>query len=461
MAISLAAAALGSAVIGGAATAYGASQQKKAANKALAANERASQQQLAAQQANFDRITGMNQPFVQGGSAAFNQLLSEFGITPGGSAASSAPRTSLSYDAAGNVIAPPPGSPAGKTPGGSAGTSPLEQPAAQPTPAAPAAPPSPDWNAYLQANPDVSAEFQRLSSTPEGRAHLQSIGATTPEAFSGYHYQTYGQDEGRTLPTAAPAAQPAPPAPDPNAPPDLMNASRPTASVAPTFTRPNEIGAPNTASYFSNFEADPGAEYRRSEALNGVNAFSAVRGKLRSGDAAKSLATLSSNLASQEYNNWFNRQMSKANLDVGLWRDQQGRQDRNFGDDRAYGTSMWQFGTDRGDRNFNTDRQYQTGRQDTRTGNLFNLTNVGLTGAGNVAGAGTNFANAQSNIFGSQANAAADAAYARANANTGMVGGIAGAATNLFANWGGGSGGGSDPNRTGSNGRPLWSGGTY
>jgi hypothetical protein len=259
--------------------------------------------------------------------------------------------------------------------------------------------------------------------------------------YGQYHAQTFHD---RPVPNAAPVASQAPQTPaaqDPNAAPNLMNAARPDAQAPPTSFG----AAPDLNSFFSNFEADPGAAYRRNQALDGVNAKSAVRGKLRSGDAAKSLATLSSDLASQEYNNWFARQNTLYN-----------NANNQYNNQRAYDTSLWQYGTDRGDRNFNTDRSYQTGREDTRIGNLFDLTRIGVGAAGNVSGAVTNNANQQTGIYGSQANNQADAAYARANANSGMVGSLAGTASNLFANWGGGGGGSSTPALTGNWARGTW-----
>lgn len=392
------------AVISAGATIYSASQSRGAARDTQAANDRATAQQLAAQQANFDRVVGLNQPFINGGNAAFDALLRQ--IVPG------------------YTGAPASGGASGGTGGGAAtGGTPAGQ-------------------AYFLQNPDVAQEFAKLQSTPEGQAQLQAIGATTPDAFANFHYSTYGQNEGRAAPTAVAATPgsdaPAQPA-GPQTPTDLMTAQRPDAPQAPTFERPAAMDAPSLNAFIDgkNFQADPGHQFRVSEALGGVNAMSAARGKLRSGDAAKALAGRASDLASQEYNNWFNRQMAAFNAANGQYQFGQNRSDNVFANDRAYGTAKWQYDTQRQDQNFNTDRGYQTGRYDTGIGNLFNLTNIGVGAAGNVSGAGTNFANAASNIYGSQANSAADTAYARAAANSQMVGGLAGTAANLFANWGG------------------------
>lgn len=55
------------------------------------------------------------------------------------------------------------------------------------------------WASYLTANPDVAAEWSRLQT--QGKNQFQ-----TPAEFAQYHYNTFGRNEGRTLPTATPAA---------------------------------------------------------------------------------------------------------------------------------------------------------------------------------------------------------------------------------------------------------------
>lgn len=418
MAIGTATAILGSAVLGAGASLYAGSQAKRASNKALDAQTQANNQQLQLQREQMERAERLNEPFRQGGLSAFEQLLREFNLAPQTPRVSSDPRSAFTPQSAANA-------------------------------AAPAAQPGPDGAAYMAANPDVMAEFQRNMASGKGQEYLASIGADTPAGFAQWHYQTFGQGEGRTMPQTQPAAAEAPTngpyvpttpeAATPRPGTELLTAPRPDAPERQSFTRPDAVNAPNLDSFFTNFEADPGYRFRVDEALAGVNAASAARGKLRSGDAAKALMSRSSDLASQEYNNWFNRQLQRAQLAQDEFRYAQGRQDANFADDRAVDLGLWQYDTTRGDQNFNADRGFQQSQENTRLGNLFNLAGMGQAAAGAVTGAGSAFANNAGNIFGSQANAAADAAYNRANANAGMVGGLAGTAANLFANWGGGS----------------------
>lgn len=428
---------------------YGASQAKKASAKQLAAQREAEARRMEAQQRAFDTVQGLNKPYQAAGNLGLDALLQEFGLAPGG-ARPQAPQGPMSYDAAGNVqrgaapMAPnygggqvAQGGGAGKVPGGSAGGLPQEGGA-----------PQAQGGGYLDANPDV-AQFARdavaQGFTPEG----WSGGVIdSPEEAAQYHYETYGQAEGRQMPMG----------PGQQGPIDYTTAERPMAPTAPQFQRPDAVQfgdygqAPNMESFFENFQADPGYQFRLNEGLRGVNAASAAMGKLRSGDAAKALQARGEGLASQEYGNWFNRQMQKFQQSRGAFEADRGfagqryqfdtnRQDQNFGDDRGYGTGLWQFGVNRGDQLFNDARDYQTNRIDNRTNNLFRLTNIGTNANANVSNAATGFANAQGDSAGRIGDAVGANAVNRGVANNSVVGAIGSAATNFFTNWGGGSGG--------------------
>lgn len=418
MAIGTATAILGSAVLGAGASLYAGSQAKKASNKALDAQTQANNQQLQLQRDQMNLARELNEPFRQGGLSAFDQLLREFNLAPQTPRVSSDPRS---------VFSPQPAAPT----------------------AAPAAQPGPDGAAYMAANPDVMAEFQRNMSSGKGREYLASIGADTPDKFGVWHIDNFGRTEGRDIPMTEPAAAEAPTSgpfvpttPEAAAPrpgTDLLAAPRPDAPERPEFTRPTAGAAPELSSFLANFQEDPGYRFRLQEGADSVNAFSAARGKLRSGDAAKAIMSRSSDLASQEYGNWFDRQLRAYAAAQDAYRYDTTRADNNFSNDRAYETGLWDYDTRRSDQNFNTDRTFQQQQENTRLSNLFSLANMGQTAASAVTGAGSTYAANAGTIFGSQANAAADAAYNRANANAGMVGSLAGTAANLFANWGGGA----------------------
>lgn len=71
-----------------------------------------------------------------------------------------------------------------------------------------------------------------------------------------------------------------------------------------------------------NFEADPGYEFRKQQGMDGIQSSAAASGGLLSGAALKALNQHNSNLASQEYNNaWQRDQMQKQQqygVDTGL-----------------------------------------------------------------------------------------------------------------------------------------------
>jgi hypothetical protein len=375
----------------------GSNSAKSTAKAQDRAYQEAAAKSLAAQQENFNRIFQMNDRYVQGGYLGQDALLERLGLVQPGQA----------------------GVATGATGGQSAGQS------------------------YFLQYPDVAQEFARLQGTPEGQAQLQAIGATTPDAFANFHFSTFGQNEGRTAPAAV-AATPAaetpatPAAPEPGT--ELLTAQRPAAPAAPTFTRPADMSAPAAFKYSTkDIENDPGYIFARDEGLAGVNASFAARGKVRSGDAAKALLSRAAGVAHQWDSDYFNRALQTYNVNNDNYRFGQTRADNIFADDRAYGTSMWDTQLRRSDTNFNVDRDYQTNRYDTETNNLFRLTDSGRAAAGAVAGAGTNFANAQSNIFGQQADSTAARAAATGAANQQLYGALAAGAGNLFASWGGGA----------------------
>lgn len=533
--------AVGTAAIGAGTAVYSAGQAKKANDKATEAATAANNANITANRENRDYIYNLNASTIAGGRGAFDLLLQEFGIAPStASTTASQPATSgTPFGRVDDTFISTRNSPGVGDPipdNGVAGGSTN----AAPPPASTAARTGFDAQAYWNANPDLAADASLSGFNP---GDLTGDGVVDNADRGAWHYQNYGKNEGRNAPQYAAPTTPTTPT-TPTAP-DLRTAPRPdpgpapTSTRAPTATMPDvgptptraptvamqdygvaptrraEIAmqdygrAPDAASYYANFAEDPGAAYRRSQALEGVNAYSAARGKLRSGDAAVALATRASDLGSQEYNNWFNRQSarlasdqgqfnanrafagnlydsqnnradSQYNTDLGqfnnnrsyagnLYESQNNRADsqyntnlnqyntnrtdaRNvfnnansradaiFGDDRAYNTAMWDANRQRSDNNFNYDRNYQTGVADTRTDNLFRISNAGANAIGNVTAASNNSTNATRNDNVNTANIAGNNAAANAQANTNMVNSVGNAAGNLFTSWGGGSG---------------------
>lgn len=112
------------------------------------------------------------------------------------------------------------------------------------------------------------------------------------------------------------------------------------------------------------FQADPGYGFRMSEGMKGLERSAAARGGLLSGAAMKGIQRYGQDLASQEYQNAFNR--------------------------------------------------YQTERS-ARLNPLQSLANVGQTSANTLGSAGTQFANTMGNIGLNQANIAGQAGLSRAS----------------------------------------------
>ena len=122
---------------------------KSAANTAAAAETAANNAAIAEQQRQFNTNQANLQPFLQGGQSALQAQLALLGLSPGTSGT-------------------------GATPGMAA------------------TPGQPDYASYLQQNPDVLAGYNALPAA--ARAQFP-----TPESYAAYHYQTYGQNEGRQL----------------------------------------------------------------------------------------------------------------------------------------------------------------------------------------------------------------------------------------------------------------------
>lgn len=140
------------------------------------------------------------------------------------------------------------------------------------------------WNegAYLKANPDVAAAVARGEF-----------------ANAKQHYDLYGREEGRSL------------------------GFSPTAATAAAGQRPADFGKYATAEFggikgfdsaslmrnFSaqDFQADPGYAFRMSEGMKALERSAAARGGLLSGATLRGTQRFGQDLASQEYQNAFNR----------------------------------------------------------------------------------------------------------------------------------------------------------
>jgi hypothetical protein len=109
----------------------------------------------------------------------------------------------------------------------------------------------PNWNAYLTANPDVLSEYN---------AHVNHSQFPTAESYAQWHYQTYGQGEGRALPTYdQPATNPGTPSTPstPANPGTPSTPSTPSTPAAPTTPATPAVPAEPPVSGFTNGTYSP------------------------------------------------------------------------------------------------------------------------------------------------------------------------------------------------------------
>lgn len=196
-----------------------------------------------------------------------------------------------------------------------------------------------DPSAYLAANPDVAAEFSRLS--PNNLKN--NLGVSTPEQFAQWHYNQYGQYEGRPSSPSAPVQQAA--APVEQAPAAGQNAL--TGSYGntadPTWTPP-----PAFTFDINSFKDNPAYKFAQEEGSGQVLASNSATGSLQSGAALKALQDRGQKTAYNFYD-----------------------QER----DQAYGQYLDDYKLTRA--GYESDRGYLTDRYDQGTDDLFRYTGVG------------------------------------------------------------------------------------
>jgi hypothetical protein len=369
--------------------------EKKKNKKAVQAVEDAAAKNRELFQGIYDTTRGDLSPYRGLGDTGVNALSDIFGPQGAAPSAPSGARPSLAPIAGGGQGVTPASGPPG---GGS------------PAPAGPAYPGQPfstpdsgggnDWQAYLEANPDVLANAQQ---------RVADGSAKSLEEVAQQHYELYGKPEGRTLPTSAVT-------PGQTVTPDLMNGVRPDAAPAPVYNRPQGPSAPGLPQVdWRSIEDDPGFQWETGQATRGVNAGSAARGKLRSGDAAKALQQELYGVAHSKGTDYVNRSLNLFDRAQGAYQFDANRGDQNFNTDANRGLNLYTYQTNRGDNNFDADRGYQTQRYDQNVSNLFNLTNIGANAAAGTASAGNTFATNVANGNNSVANARANAALNRPN----------------------------------------------
>lgn len=360
--ISTAAAVLGSAVIGGVASAYNNNKAVKSASQA-AADATAANAALARE--NQAAVTNLVNPFMTPAYGATGAIADRLGLGTTRNVLSDGGMTTVGQNGAVTTNALAGQQPAGQT----------------------------DWAAYLQQNPDALANFQELQAS--GRTDAL---ATDPIAFAQNHYQTDGAR--RPLPTmqsAAPAPQQSGPAP----------ANYGGDYAPPTYERPGQPSAPGMPDLtLASYTKSPNYDFQMSEGQRNLNSRAAAGGLLNSGAAVRDAIGYGSNLALGDYNNWRNNQLGQWQLQLGQYNTDRNVLNDNFNQDRGFGYTTYADQRDTG-----------YGRFDTQTNDLFRLSGQGLAGAGLVAGANSNTTANLINGNNNQASTSANAALAGA-ANT-------------------------------------------
>lgn len=271
-----------------------------------------------------------------------------------------------------------------------------------------------DPSAYLKANPDVAAEYAKLSpNNLRNNLHVNS-----PEEFAQWHYNQYGQYENR--------------AGSPSELIDAPQAAAPAASPAPTNAMNGVFGntadpkwtpPPEFSFSVDSFKDNPAYKFALDQGSGQVTANAAATGALQSGAALKALQDRGQKTAYQWYDN-----------------------ERNF----AYG----KYGDDwnRSRSTYESDRNYLTGRFDRSTDDLFRLTALGQNAANSSANAALGQGAAESNALTNIGNSTAGNALAQGNIWSGVLDGVAGGIAGVLNNrkksgsntawspsWGGGS----------------------
>jgi len=350
------------ALIGAGTALLGGALQSRAADKAKDAQEAALQRQMQAQQRAAGEVRQLNQPGVNAYGTALNALGSRLGLPTQGVAGT---QQQAAFDPAG----------------------------------------------YLAANPDVMAEYQRLS--PENLRN--NLGVNSPEEFAAWHRNQYGQFEpGRNMGGAQPQTLPTSAGPAPT-----QNALGPPAGSFgnvqnPTYTDPGNYQAPDAFSFdLASFQNNPAYQMALETGSGQVMANASATGALQSGAALKALQDRGQKTAYQFYAPERDAAYTRYNTD------------RDFGANQADLNRRWDRGL------YESERGYLTGRYDTETENMFRYLGVGQNAVNATGNAALGEGNALSSGFGGIGDAQAGNALQQGNIWSGVLGTVGGTVAGL------------------------------
>lgn len=166
------------------------------------------------------------------------------------------------------------------------------------------------------------------------------------------------------------------------------------------------------------FQQDPGYAFRMSEGLKALDRTAAARGGLISGGAMKAASRYGQDMASQEYQNAFNRYNQNRDFNSNLFNTNRTFGANQFNTDRTYQTNQYNQ-----NRNFNTDL-YQTNRTNALAP-LGSLMASGQNAANNMSSAGQNYGNNAGSTYQQAGNAAAAGVNAAGQSNAAGQMGVA------------------------------------
>lgn len=275
---------VGSAILGAGTSLLGANKASKAAKTAAQAQSDAAQKQVDLSREIYYDQKNLQSPYYQAGlqgmygNAGLMNLLGH--TTPGGT--SGAPQTQTP---ATNVFA-----------SGTYGAGQVSQPQS-----------GSNWDAYLQANPDVMQAWASASQTP----HLKRMGITTPQQWAEYQYNTAGKAEGRELPQYQPQNVFAQGTGQQGT--GQQGTAQPANVTDQSQTTPTSDVGPMTET----LRQTPGYQFLQDEATRSVENSFASRGKLMSGAAMTALQDRAMGLADNTYQSAVANNMNLANIGRG------------------------------------------------------------------------------------------------------------------------------------------------
>jgi hypothetical protein len=155
-----------------------------------------------------------------------------------------------------------------------------------------AGPQTPDYSAYLQNNRDVAAEAMRqrqagfrADGVPEGYDR-NGNGIVDPTEYAQFHYERFGEAEGRNLPNV------------------MVQGQQGQGQAQPT-----EAGG-----RFDRFRETPGYQFQMEEGLRAVEGSAAARYGLLRGSTLQRLQQTGQGIADQTYGQYFNRLSNLAGI---------------------------------------------------------------------------------------------------------------------------------------------------